>query len=172
MNQESQDREELARPEEGQGEQAGGEEAKKSIVDRKNGTGYYYWVNNDKDFFKGASKPDVKPQKVQDPSLVEGLNKGTANAGSVWNSSGTWEEKQICTKELQEALNGKSLVVDCWKVSKVEISGGYISHVMVRGKKKLGYNFKLGFKIKNGLQKHKVTCEEFSEYEDPEVRTP
>ena len=98
------------------------------------------------------------------------LSGNSTNKGSAWNTAGTWEEKHLNVKDLEEALKNTQIMQDGYRVEDISIDGGHISVVSVRGKQSLGYNLKTEFKVKapTGVT-YTVKCDEVNEYGDPEV---
>lgn len=79
----------------------------KTKKDKKDGedeigeVSYTYW-KRDSDL--KADHKGFQPQAVTAPSPVE-ANKNQNNIGSAWNKAGTWEEKKITKKQLEDFFN-------------------------------------------------------------------
>ncbi|KAK9741560.1 hypothetical protein RND81_03G113400 [Saponaria officinalis] len=106
---------------------------------------YRYWVRE--------STSDAAPLPV--PKKLSSLHSSQPpSLGSVWNSAGTWEEKNMnkwATDRIKELLtsmgslefsNGKA------KVSEVSTCTGDAFLVTVRNKKRVGYTYELSLVVK------------------------
>lgn len=94
---------------------------------------------------------DIAPKRVNDPSIVEAAP--TLAGASAWNAAGTWEERNLTTvanNKLRDLVSTfESTFVElklCAKVEKaIETLEGDAQVTMMRGKKKLIYDYTLTF---------------------------
>lgn len=112
---------------------------------------YRYWVRE----VKEDAAPLPVPRKLTPQEDNDSINKSSGTRlGSVWNSAGTWEEKNLNKwasdriKELLETLG--SLEFSEGKAEKPEVSKcvGDAYLVTVRNKKRVGYTYELTLKVK------------------------
>ncbi len=61
---------------------------------------YTYWVKKDANFFNGLPVSN-QPQKLDQPIIQQAVQ---TQGASHWNKSGTWEERKIEVKKLEEYL--------------------------------------------------------------------
>ncbi|XP_074286779.1 uncharacterized protein LOC141611989 isoform X1 [Silene latifolia] len=109
---------------------------------------YTYWVRQS----TADAAPLPVPKKLS--SQDQNNSSQTPNLGSVWNSAGTWEEKNLnkwATERIKELLssvgslefsNGKA------EVSEVSTCTGDAFLVTVRNKKRVGYTYELTLVVK------------------------
>lgn len=60
---------------------------------------YTYWKRESDNPFSN----DFKPQKSD--TNLDNQNDNTSNYGSAWNKAGTWEEKHLTKKQMEEFFN-------------------------------------------------------------------
>eukprot|EP00897_Mesotaenium_endlicherianum_P000882 jgi/Mesen1/10795/ME000092S10278 len=87
---------------------------------------YRYWVNKPGDGSE-APAPQAVPKKLSQAE-ADGMCSAT-NAGSVWNTAGTWEEKNLTE----------------WGKARIKASVIY-----VRNKKRVGFNFDIVLNMLGG----------------------
>ena len=63
----------------------------------------YYWEDKSKPFFQGIEKPVTTPLTVSSDTISP-LKANATGKGSAWNTAGTWEEKHLNVKDLEEVL--------------------------------------------------------------------
>ncbi|VAI43483.1 unnamed protein product [Triticum turgidum subsp. durum] len=123
---------------------------------------YRYWVRQ----ATGEAAPPPVPRKL-DPSAANGGG-GNPNAlGSVWNQAGTWEEKNLNSwangriKDLLGSLGSLDFSTGKASIDEVSKCSGDAFLVMVRNKKRVGYNYELSLRFKGEWlvkeEKKKVT---------------
>lgn len=133
-------------------------------------SGYYYWIDREKKYFEGIEPPNTKPQKVESDTSNSSPSKSNGTGASAWNTIGTWEEKHFDKNDLKEHLQNQDLKGGDLPVKDLDFTSGTVSLVTVRGKRKIGYNLSVEFKLsKADDTEYEVKCSEFTEYGDEEV---
>ncbi|XP_021744136.1 uncharacterized protein LOC110710180 [Chenopodium quinoa] len=122
-------------------------------VSEKQTSSYTYWVRE--------TTSDAAPPPVPKMLSPQDVSKQTSHApalGSVWNTAGTWEEKNLnkwSTERIKELLssigsleftNGKA------EISEVSKCSGDAYLVTVRNKKRVGYTYELTIDVKGEWQ--------------------
>lgn len=94
-------------------------------------------------FFKSTPVEEAKkyaPQKVRKEK--DESKAASATAGSVWNSGGTWEERDVSKWACERV---KQLLMECqfekpnYRICKISKVKGNASIIFTRGKRKVGY---------------------------------
>lgn len=160
--------EQVEQPDKEETENSSGQEQK--TQKSKMQSGYYYWIDREKKYFEGVEPPNTKPQKVEGEEVSTPSLKSNSSGGSAWNSIGTWEERHIDRIELKDYLQDHISKAGDHTVKNLDLTSGSVSLVTVRGKRKIGYNLVVEFKLSKGDDKEwEVKCAEFTEYGDEEV---
>ncbi|XP_054785706.1 uncharacterized protein LOC129292179 [Prosopis cineraria] len=117
--------------------------------EQQQGASYTYWVRKITD---GAAPMPV-PQKLTPEDVLSGQPRSNT-VGSVWNRAGTWEERSLnswATQRMKELLmsvgslqfsSGRAEIEDVTKC----VGDAFV--VIVRNKKRVGYNYELTLKVK------------------------
>ncbi|KAJ6922270.1 hypothetical protein NC652_016045 [Populus alba x Populus x berolinensis] len=111
---------------------------------------YRYWVRE----ATADAAPLPLPKKL---SPQDHLPSQPNNLGSVWNTAGTWEEKNLnnwATNRIKELLlSVASLEFSGGKAEIAQVSkcSGDAFLVIVRNKKRVGYTYELTLKVKGNL---------------------
>uniref|UniRef100_A0A6M2F4P1 Activator of Hsp90 ATPase AHSA1-like N-terminal domain-containing protein n=1 Tax=Populus davidiana TaxID=266767 RepID=A0A6M2F4P1_9ROSI len=111
---------------------------------------YRYWVRE----ATADAAPLPLPKKL---SPQDHLPSQPNNLGSVWNTAGTWEEKNLnnwATHRIKELLlSVASLEFSGGKAEIAQVSkcSGDAFLVIVRNKKRVGYTYELTLKVKGNL---------------------
>jgi activator of HSP90 ATPase len=125
-------------------------ESNNGNTERSGSFNYRYWVRQVTE--EAAPLPVHRKLSAQD--LSNRSQPSTPQLGSVWNTAGTWEEKNL-NKWASERI--KDLVVS---VGSIEFAGGKAEiaevskcvgdafMVTVRNKKRVGYNYELTLRVK------------------------
>ncbi|XP_010278440.1 PREDICTED: uncharacterized protein LOC104612637 [Nelumbo nucifera] len=114
----------------------------------ENKSSYTYWVRD-------VTK-DAAPLPVPRQLSADDLSKQTQpnSLGSVWNSAGTWEEKNLSSwasnrmKELLAAVCSLEFSSGKAEIAEVTKCVGDAFLVTVRNKKRVGYTYELTLKVK------------------------
>jgi len=114
--------------------------------ERKGDLSYHYWAGEKRD------APKAEPKKIseQEAQNMHRTNSASAQGGSAWNAAGTWEERshnewakdQITARLVGIAAPGLAEGQGLSVVSVQTITGD-ANTVMVRGKKKHGFDFRI-----------------------------
>ncbi|XP_059461192.1 uncharacterized protein LOC132190271 [Corylus avellana] len=111
------------------------------------GASYTYWVRD----VREDAAPLPVPRKLTPDDI---LNSQPATLGSVWNSAGTWEEKNLNKwaadriKELLVSAGSLEFPGGKAQISDVSKCVGDAFLVTVRSKKRVGYTYELTLKVK------------------------
>jgi len=114
---------------------------------QEGGASYTYWVRD----VREDAAPLPVPRKLTPDDI---LNSQTATLGSVWNSAGTWEEKNLNKwaadriKELLVSAGSLEFPGGKAQISDVSKCVGDAFLVTVRNKKRVGYTYELTLKVK------------------------
>ncbi|XP_052304849.1 uncharacterized protein LOC18107902 [Populus trichocarpa] len=116
--------------------------------ERENGGGgsYRYWVRE----ATADAAPLSLPKKLSPQHLLSQPN----SLGSVWNTAGTWEKKNLNNwathriKELIVSVGSLEFSGGKAQIAKVSKCSGDAFLVIVRNKKLVGYTYELTLKIK------------------------
>ncbi|KAE8056076.1 hypothetical protein FH972_012874 [Carpinus fangiana] len=114
---------------------------------QEGGASYTYWVRD----VREDAAPLPVPRKLTPNDI---LNSQTATLGSVWNSAGTWEEKNLNKwaadriKELLVSAGSLEFPGGKAQISDVSKCVGDAFLVTVRNKKRVGYTYELTLKVK------------------------
>lgn len=133
------------------------------------GASYTYWVREARE----DAAPLPVPRKLSSADIP---NSQPATLGSVWNSAGTWEEKNLNKwandriKELLVSVGSLEFPGGKAQITDVSKCAGDAFLVTVRNKKRVGYTYELTLKFKgewtikeeNKMVKGHINIPEFS----------
>jgi len=149
------------------------------VSDNQEGASYTYWVREVKD----DAAPRPLPRKLTSQDLSNQSQPNTL--GSVWNSAGTWEEKNVNKwasgriKELLMSVGSVEFFGGRAEISEVSKCVGDAYLVTVRNKKRAGYTYELTLRVKGEwiIEEEKKTVKghidiaefEFGELDDLQI---
>lgn len=118
------------------------------MTEKEGTSSYTYWVRE----ATGDAAPPPVPRKLTSQDLSAQSQPPTL--GSVWNTAGTWEEKNLNKwagdriKELLKSLGSLEFSGGKAEIAEVSKCVGDAYLVTVRNKKRVGYTYELTLKIK------------------------
>mmetsp|Transcript_40705 Transcript_40705/g.64021 ORF Transcript_40705/g.64021 Transcript_40705/m.64021 type:complete len:191 (+) Transcript_40705:53-625(+) len=125
--------------------------------------GYTYWK---RDIDDAHLLPDNRPQKLDEGGATAAQDAPKDAVGSSWNSAGTWEEKDMSVTaraELEKILTDESFSLidaDGNKVRGVTATvTGDSQAYHIRGRSRLGYEFKVKLTWKGSFDGKEVSGE-------------
>jgi len=107
---------------------------------------YRYWVRE----ATGDAAPLPVPRKLDTAANGNG---NPPPVGSVWNQAGTWEEKNLNSwansriKDLMGSLGSLAFPTGKASIDEVSKCSGDAFQVIVRNKKRVGYNYELSLRF-------------------------
>lgn len=119
------------------------------MTEKEGTSSYTYWVRE----ATGDAAPPPVPRKLTSQDLLSTQSQ-PPTLGSVWNTAGTWEEKNLNKwasdriKELLKSLGSLEFSGGKAEIAEVSKCVGDAYLVTVRNKKRVGYTYELTLKIK------------------------